>query len=565
MIGIRQTTSSPADSWLELHNAELLAGKQSRSAGTNLHKARILVACVVLAFLASACAAGGSYWIPPGSPANSSPTIPPDLAFLFDTPVPAAPALTEAPPEPSPQPTDLPDPLPDQGPAPTPTGQTINTVPILYYTQAADTLPVVAVRFGVQPQEITSPDPIPETALLPPNQLLIIPRRMMNTTDSQRLLPDSEVVYSPSAVDFDIQGFAEQAGGFLSTHNEWLKSTRTTRGSDVIERVALENSINPRLLLALLEYQSQLVYGQPSGQMQIEYPLGFVDNSQKGLYNQLVWAVNHLSVGYYSWREGRLIDLNFTDGVSARLAPDLNAGSVALQYYFSQIYDSQGWLEAMDPQTGFPALYERMYGNPWERAQTVEPLYPPGLTQPELILPFDMDRLWSFSGGPHGAWEHDGSYAALDFAPASSESGCQKSNAWVVASASGLVVRSGGGVVVLDLDGDGREQTGWVLLYLHVSNDSSVPVGTWVSKGDHLGHPSCEGGMATGTHVHFARKYNGEWIAADGPMPFVLSGWVAHAGTEAYKGSLTRGDDVIPANTFGSHDTHIMRTAEDPY
>jgi LasA protease len=90
-------------------------------------------------------------------------------------------------------------------------------------------------------------------------------------------------------------------------------------------------------------------------------------------------------------------------------------------------------------------------------------------------------------------------------------------------------------------------------------------VGTWAGQGDHLGHPSCEGGMATGTHVHFARKYNGEWIAADGPMPFMLSGWVAHAGTEAYKGSLTRGDVVIPANTFGSYDTHIMRTVDDPY
>jgi hypothetical protein len=71
--------------------------------------------------------------------------------------------------------------------------------------------------------------------------------------------------------------------------------------------------------------------------------------------------------------------------------------------------------------------------------------------------------------------------------------------------------------------------------------------------------------MATGTHVHFARKYNGEWIAADGPMPFVLSGWMAHAGTEAYKGTLTRGDLVIAANTFGSYDTRIMRTADDPY
>lgn len=529
---------------------------------TSLSALRLLVIGLILIYMTTSCAASGGYWIPP----NSSPTPPPDLSFLFNTPVPAAPSNPESAAEPTPEQSEpAAEIVPSEVPLPTQTTPQVNTSPILYYTQAADTLPVVAVRFGVQPLEITSPDSIPETSLLPPNQLLIIPRRLMNTTASQRVLPDSEVVYSPSAIDFDIQVYADQAGGYLSTHNEWLKSTHTTTGADVIMRVALENSINPRLLLALLEYQSNWVYGQPKSQTQIDYPIGFVDPNNKGLYNQLVWAMNHLSVGYYSWREGRLIDLNFSDGISARLAPDLNAGSVALQYYFSQIYDSQGWIEAMDPETGFPALYERMYGSPWARAQSVEPLYPPGLTQPKLILPFDMERVWSFSGGPHGAWEHDGSYAALDFAPASSESGCQDSNAWVVASASGLVVRSGGGVVVLDLDGDGYEQTGWGLLYLHVSNESSVPVGTWVDRGDHLGHPSCEGGMATGTHVHFARKYNGEWIAADGPMPFELSGWVAHAGSEAYKGSLTRGDATIQASTFGSHDTNIMRTADDPY
>ena len=175
-----------------------------------------------------------------------------------------------------------------------------------------------------------------------------------------------------------------------------------------------------------------------------------------------------------------------------------------------------------------------------------------------------MNRWWSFSGGPHGAWEHDGSYAALDFAPASSESGCQESNAWATASASGLVVRSGNGVVVLDLDGDGKEQTGWVLLYLHVSNEKRAPIGTWVDVGDRLGHPSCEGGMATGTHVHIARKFNGEWMAADGPIPFNLSGWEAHAGVAAYKGSLTRGDATIEACTCGSAGTIIQRTAEDP-
>jgi LasA protease len=506
------------------------------------------------------------YFVPPRAANTPAPEAMMVAQAAAPSPLPEEPSVqvTQALVEPvvlnsDPLPTDLPAQLPTSSPP------AITTAPILYYTQAADTLPVVAVRFGVSPDEITSPDEIEPTEVLPPNQLLIIPRRLANTTSSQHLFADSEVVYSPSAVDFDIEAFINQAGGYLSTYKEWLQSTKTTTGAAIIKRVALENSINPRLLLALLEYQSHWVYGQPMNLVESNYPMGLVDLNSTGLYKQLVWAVNHISTGYYAYREGRLTEVRFSDGLSARLAPDLNAGTAALQYYFAQTYAAERWLQALDMKNGLPALHEQMFGNPWLRAQTVEPLYPPGLTQPALILPFQMDRLWSFSGGPHGAWEHEGSYAALDFAPASSEPGCQISNAWVTAMASGQVVRSGNGVVVLDLDGDGFEQTGWVLLYLHVSSDKRAPVGTWVDKGDVLGHPSCEGGQATGTHVHIARKYNGEWIQAAGPMPFVLSGWTAHAGQAAYKGTLTRGDLVIEACTCGSFGTRVIRTIDDPF
>jgi murein DD-endopeptidase MepM/ murein hydrolase activator NlpD len=205
-----------------------------------------------------------------------------------------------------------------------------------------------------------------------------------------------------------------------------------------------------------------------------------------------------------------------------------------------------------------------MFGNPWERANTVEPLFPAAISQPPLTLPFIRNWIWSYTGGPHGAWEHEGAYAALDFAPGSTEPGCVKSNAWVLAAASGLVVRSGYGVVALDLDGDGYEQTGWVLIYLHVSTAGRIPIGEWVDAGDPLGHPSCEGGLSTGTHLHIARKYNGEWIPADGPLPFNLGGWVAGAGDAAYKGTLTRDGVTITACTCSSFATRIIRTNDDP-
>jgi LysM repeat protein len=459
-------------------------------------------------------------------------------------------------------PTNTPAPS-DPTPTLTPTLPIVNTTPIVYYTQAGDTLPVVAVRFGVQPDEISSPEEIPERALFNPGQVLIIPNRLANTTSSQHFMPDSEVVYSPSGIDFDVKTFVDQVGGYLSTYDQYLATTGVTSGPDVVARIAIENSINPRLLLALLEYQSGWVYSaQPGGSE--EYPLGKVNKRDAGLYKQLAWAVNQLSIGYYGWREGRLTEINFKDGVTARLAPDLNAGTAALQYYFAQLYDSQEWVAALDPDQGFPALYERMFGSPWVRALSVEPLYPPDLIQPRLILPFMINQIWGYTGGPHGAWERDGAWAAVDFAPGSLEPGCFDTEVYTVASASGLVTRSDYGVVTIDLDGDGREQTGWVLLYMHIAKDGRIPVGTWVEVGDLIGHPSCEGGFSTGTHIHLARKYNGEWIVADGPLPFVMNGWTVHAGEKPYDGTLTRGNQTIPASPLSPFASQIIRRSTDP-
>ena len=126
------------------------------------------------------------------------------------------------------------------------------------------------------------------------------------------------------------------------------------------------------------------------------------------------------------------------------------------------------------------------------------------------------------------------------------------------------MVRSGKGIVALDLDGDGQEGTGWVLVYLHVSDEGRAPVGSWVGAGDPLGHPSCEGGFATGTHLHIARKFNGEWIPAAGPLPFNLGGWVAGPGDGPYKGTMTRGDVTVIACTCSSSQTWLTRTDNDP-
>jgi hypothetical protein len=369
------------------------------------------------------------------------------------------------------------------------------------------------------------------------------------------------VVFSASAADFDTAAYLEQAGGFLGTYRQYLMITAWTDAPAIIDMVSIENTINPRILVALLEHQCGCVLGMGDFDDPDDFTsaMGAKQAFRQDLYGQLIWAIHELSEGYYGWKDGSLTELSFSDGTIVPLEKDLNAGSVALMYVFSLLYEHPAWEQAIDPQNGFPALYEQMFGNPWECAAAIEPLIPAGTTQPELTLPFEPGIKWAYTGGPHHSYESNGPAAALDFAPPSSEKGCLPSREWVTAMADGLIVRSDMGIVVQDLDGDGLEQTGWNLVYVHIGTDERVPVGTYLQTGERVGHPSCEGGRATGTHVHVVRKLNGEWIPADGPLPFVMDGWTAHAGEEYYLGTLTRGEEVITANVFSAGMSHIIR------
>jgi murein DD-endopeptidase MepM/ murein hydrolase activator NlpD len=192
-----------------------------------------------------------------------------------------------------------------------------------------------------------------------------------------------------------------------------------------------------------------------------------------------------------------------------------------------------------------------LFGDSWA-ANVDLPHIPVNLQQPALVLPFSAGYTWAFTGGPHSAWGAAAlrPWAAIDFAP--QVHGCDASDVPVVAMADGIVARSEAGVVIEDLDGDGNERTGWNILYLHIAADGEARLGQRLKRGDVLGFPSCEGGTATGTNVHIARKYNGEWIPIDSAIPFNLEGWIAHTGDAFYQGTLTRGNQTVTASLYSN-------------
>jgi hypothetical protein len=258
---------------------------------------------------------------------------------------------------------------------------------------------------------------------------------------------------------------------------------------------------------------------------------------------QLVWAANTINNAYYSWRTGDLTIIHHKDGTVERPDPWQNAATVALQDYFSRLLSPDEYAVAVGPD-GFFRTYTALFGDPWAADQ---PHIPGSLVQPEFSLPFEPGTTWAYTGGPHTGWGTGAPLAALDFAPPSLVGGCVYTDEWATAVAPGVVVRSEPGTVVLDLDMDGDERTGWIAFYLHVGTAGRAPLGAVLEAGDPIGHPSCEGGKSTGTHIHIARKYNGEWMLAEGPLAFNLEGWVAYNGGAPYFGTMTRFGETITA------------------
>ncbi len=437
----------------------------------------------------------------------------------------AYPGTVSGTPTPNPLPSDRPDPLNNQS----------------YTIRQGDTLSGIAYAFGCTVDEIAAANSIDPDAIWPGQQLLI-PVGASQSGPECKLIPDSELVYGPAYIHFDLAGFVTSQGGYLTGYTENVEG-QARSGTEIVQLVAQRYSIGPRVLLALLEHQAGWVTNPQPAAETLSFPMGSYEDFRAGLFYQLSWAAAELNSGYYGWKYDGWTTIRLLDGSRAAIAPGLNAGTVAIQSYAAQVTAGEEWIALLGPQ-GFAATYERLFGNPF--AYRVEPLIPPGLTQPELRLPWTGGETWYLTGGPHGGWGRGSGWAALDFTPAG-EVGCQVQPEWVAAAAPGLVLRSEYGEVVVDLDGDGYEQSGWVLTYLHVHSSDRVTVGTWLEQGQHIGHPSCEGGFAEATHLHFARRYNGEWLPADSPVPFVLSGWTAQEAEQEYDGWMVNGDQVREA------------------
>ncbi len=417
------------------------------------------------------------------------------------------------------------------------TGASNITVGGQYIVQRGDTLSGIAAANGVSLQTLLALNPLANPDTIEVGQLILLPAAPSETSPNTNLLPDSKLVRGPGSNSFDVSRFiAEQSGyarmGFDLVNGQILST------SQIVQRVALEYSIDPRLLIAILEYKAEWLTRTELSEDAITYPLGIGASAfgfdRNGLYRQLTWGADQLNYAYYNWKMGNLSIIEFADGNRVTINPNLNAATVAVQYLMSRTADYYTWQRQVS-ENGLMATYQRYFGDPY--ANAVATLVPPELTQPELTLPFSRGQTWYYTGGPHGGWGSGSAWAAVDFAPpddlSTKTTSCYLSDYFVTAVADGVIARTDEGTVILDLDNDGDESTGWTILYLHIASQDRIAQGTQVRAGDRIGRPSCEGGFSNGTHLHIGRRYNGEWLPAScqncpasyQPPTFVMSNW----------------------------------------
>lgn len=431
-----------------------------------------------------------------------------------------------------------------------------------YIVQSGDTLFGIASSQNVDVQALIALNNITNPDMLFVGQSLQIPRATELLPQTTPRFSDFAVLRDADAVSFGVAEFVSGMTGYIRGHTEPVSTSdalgrgvETNRGaSQIVERVSVEFGVDARILLAVLEYEANWLTQAQISADKLIFPINTDNLSRRGLYRQLSWVADRLNRGYYGWRYGEITALDFSSGESFIIPSELNSGTVAVYYLLSQNRSYSDWQQSIQD---FDATYTRLFGLT-DMQNLTAPL--PNQAQPSLALPFRNGEVWFFTGGPHGGWGSGSAWSAIDLAPPDDrnpgDAACYVSEYPVLAVADGLIVRSTEGMVQLDLDSDGNDGTGWVILYLHIAEAGRVGVGQRVSQGDVIGYASCEGGFSNATHLHIGRKLNGEWVptncyncetSANFPV-FDLGGWqVVGLRNQEYQGYLTRAGERLQA------------------
>ncbi|RPI93293.1 MAG: LysM domain-containing protein, partial [Chloroflexi bacterium] len=142
-----------------------------------------------------------------------------------------------------------------------------------YMVQPGDTLATIAELYGVTIEAILALNTFENPNALEVGQLVNVPGGAALFGPNNKLIPDSELIYSPSASGFSVAGAVKYSQGFLKAYSEDVGGENAS-GVEIIDFVATAYSVNPRLLLALLEYRGGWLSNPYPDEPALSYPMG---------------------------------------------------------------------------------------------------------------------------------------------------------------------------------------------------------------------------------------------------------------------------------------------------
>lgn len=170
------------------------------------------------------------------------------------------PAIPTNNPTPLPQQTIILSPIPQQ-PLSNPTANATAPsadIPTSHIVQSGDTLSGIATFYGVSVDAILEANELLDPNFLSIGQEITLPDVPELFTPNFKILPDSRLVRAPGSRNFDIAGFIAIQPGYIRTASDTV-DIRIENGANlptietatqIIERVSLEYSVDPRILLA---------------------------------------------------------------------------------------------------------------------------------------------------------------------------------------------------------------------------------------------------------------------------------------------------------------------------
>ena len=203
-----------------------------------------LIAAGVLCCVTTSCAcappATQEIWIATHTPSSPTAAPPPTpTPTLTSFPSPPYPGTYSGTPTPNPTPLGLAE------------GPTVET----YTVQPGETLFQIALVFGCTVEEIVAANNLADANSISAGQTLYIPISATTTGPYLKLIPDSEMVYGPACIHFDLPTFVTEQGGYLSTYSEVVEGENRS-GANIVQLVSQRFSVGPRVLLALLELRA---------------------------------------------------------------------------------------------------------------------------------------------------------------------------------------------------------------------------------------------------------------------------------------------------------------------